>query len=174
MFPHEHRYSSYDTTATTNRSVADVCSWHAISDYCLLFFFFLLYDRPCVQIFTDFDVRAYFRLVHNTRLAADRGVPFFLLCSSIRNTAAEQQRCVILGISSQQLVCTKLLLVALQSPTRRLVQTSATLYTIQVHSTIPLFGTAIPRQQTKQILSGLLRSPRSFAPPGTTSRREAL
>ena len=50
-------------------------------------------------------------------------------------------------------------------PLHRLVQTSATFYTIQVHSTIPPFGTAILRE-IKQILSGLLRSPHSFFPPG--------
>ena len=57
VYTHVHIYSTYDTTATTNSSVTAACWWYtASSDYCCMLLL-LLYDRLCVQIFTDNDVR---------------------------------------------------------------------------------------------------------------------
>ena len=59
-YTHVHIYSTYDTTPTTNSSIAAACWWYTRSDYCCMLLL-LLYDRLCVQIFTDYDVlRTYY------------------------------------------------------------------------------------------------------------------
>ena len=123
------------------------------------FFSCCMIDCVCKYLQTLSSV---FISVQMTLFVADRAVLFCAVQQEDGSTTA-----ALCDSRSQQSAARLYLtaVFALQSPTRRAVQTSATFYTIQVHSTIPPFGTAIVRE-TKQMLSGLLRSPHSLFPPG--------